>query len=113
MESDNIDVLENMVESDRTKLFHLAGVIADPITRRIMAKLASNQSPISIDSIPLEKLDASKPQIITRLVKLEKMGLVKAEKVKSQNGFCKKYFINEKSLDIVSKLMREESKLYS
>lgn len=102
-----------MSESDRTQLFHLAGVIADPVTRRIMAKLASKQSPISIDSIPLEKLDANKPQVVSRLVKLERLGLIRAEKVKSQNGFCNKYFINEKGSGIVSKLMGEESKLYS
>jgi len=110
---DNIDILEKLGETERTQFFHLAGVVADPITRRILAKLASNQSPISIDSIPLERLEAGKPQIVTRLVKLEKMGLVRAETVKSQNGFCKKYFINERGTDIVSKIMGVESKNYS
>jgi len=113
MNMDNIDILKKLGETESTQFFHLAGVVADPITRRILAKLDSNQSPISVDSIPIEKLDAKKPQIITRLVKLEKMGLVRAETVKSQNGFCKKYFINEKGTDIVSKLMRVESKNYS
>lgn len=110
---ENTDILEGLDETERKQLFHLAGIIADPITRRILAKLSSQQSPISVDSIPLEKLDASKPQVVTRLTKLEKMGWVKSEKVKSQNGFCKKYFINEKGQTIVSKLMKVESKLYS
>lgn len=107
------NLMEKLGSDDYTKFFHLAGVVADPITRKVLAKLASPQSPISIDSIPVDKIGADKPMIINRLVQLEKLGLVKSEKVKSQHGYCKKYFINDKGVEIVDKLMSTESKLYS
>ncbi len=113
----NTNVVNNLMEKlgsdDYTKFFHLAGVVADPVTRKVLAKLASPQSPISIDSIPVDKIGATKPVIITRLVQLEKIGFVRSEKVKSQHGYCKKYFINDKGNDIVNKLMATESKLFS
>lgn len=109
---DNIDILEGMDETKRAQLFDLAGVMADPLTRRILAKLSSKGSPISVDSVPTDKLQGKRSNVITRLVTLEKKGFVKSSKVTSQNGFCKKYFINEKAIPLVEQLMKPESKLY-
>ena len=109
---DNIDILEGIDEPKRAQLFDLAGVMADPITRRILAKLSSKGSPIAVDSVPEDKLQARKSQVITRLVNLERKGFVRSSKVTSQNGFCKKYFINDKAVPLVAQLMKAESKLY-
>ena len=109
---DNIaTVIEKLQEEDERQMFQLAGMLTDPLTRRIMAKLASPRSPISTDSMPL-KLDGEKGAIISRLSKLERVGLLTSEKVKAEGGFCKKYFINEKGKSLVSKYMRSESKLF-
>lgn len=113
----NQDLINNLIDKlgsdDYTKFFHLAGVLADPVTRKVLAKLASPRSPISIDSIPIDELGETKPTIITELVQLEKIGLARSVKVKSQHGYCKKYFINAKGNEIVSKLMTAESKMFS
>ena len=108
-----ISLMEKLGSDNYTKFFHLAGIVADPVTRKVLAKLASPQSPISVDSIPIDKIGADKSVIITRLVQLEKLGLVRSDKVKSQHGYCKKYFINDKGIQIVDKLMTAESKLFS
>lgn len=105
-------VTEKLQEGDERQMFQLAGMLTDPLTRRIMAKLASPQSPISTDSVPTTKLDGDKGAIISRLSKLERVGLLTSEKVKAEGGFCKKYFINPKGKSLVSKYMESESKLF-
>ena len=109
---DNIDILEGIDEAKRAQLFDLAGVMTDPITRRILAKLSSGGSPIAVDSVPTDKLQAKKSQVVSRLLNLEKKGFVRSSKVTAQNGFCKKFFINEKAVPLVAQLMKPESKLY-
>lgn len=59
------NLMEKLGSDDYTKFFRLAGVIADPVTRKVLAKLASPSSPISIDSIPVDKIGAAKSAIIT------------------------------------------------
>ena len=108
----NLDVLNGLEESKRASLFHLAGVIAEPLTRRILAKLNSPHSPIAIDAIPITELRGGKPQIISRLIKLEQLGLVRSDKIRAENGYCKKYFINSETKDLVSMLTKEESKFF-
>lgn len=108
----NIDILEGLNKEKQAQFFDLAGIMTDPITRRILAKLSSKGSPISVDSIPVDKLQAKKAQVVTRLINLEKKGFVTSSKVASQNGFCKKFFINEKAKPLVEQLMKPESKLY-
>ena len=99
--------------SEESQMFQFAGMLTDPLTRKIMAKLASPQSPISVDSIPTTKLEADKGAVISRLSKLEKIGLLRSEKVKAEDGFCKKYFINENGKKLVSNYMKKESQQFA
>ncbi len=105
-------IIEKFEGSEERQMFQFAGMLTDPLTRKIMAKLASPQSPISVDSIPT-KLDADKGAVISRLSKLERVGLLSSEKVKAENGFCKKYFINEKGKNLVSNYMKKESQQFA
>lgn len=98
---------------EERQIFQFAGMLTDPLTRRILAKLASPQSPISVDSVPTSKLGADKGAVISRLSKLENVGLLSSEKVKAENGFCKKYFINENGKSLVSNYMKKESRQFT
>lgn len=104
-------VIGRLEDNDERQVFRLAGMFADPLTRKIMAKLASPQSPISVDSIP-PVLEGERGAVISRLSKLEQAGLLNSEKTPTKNGFCKKYSINDKGKSLVSKYMKAESKLF-
>ena len=104
--------IEKLADNDERQVFQLAGMLTDPLTRRIMAKLARPQSPISVDSIP-RVLKGDRGAVISRLSRLEQAGLLRAEKVRAENGFCKKYFINENGKALVSKYMKTESELFA
>jgi len=105
------DIMGKLGDSS-VDFFSLAGILADPLTRKILAKLNSNGSPISIDAVPVDKLDADRPSIINRLITLDKVGFVNSVKVPSTKGFCKKYIINDKGTMIVNLLMSSESMLF-
>lgn len=106
-----VSAIEKLGDSDERRVFKLAGMLADPLTRRIMAKLASPQGPISVDGIPKE-LNGDRGATISRLSRLEQAGLLRSEKVSAGSRFCKKYIINDNGRDPVSKYMKEESKLF-
>ncbi len=113
MTMDNLDaIFEKFQDSEEREIFQFAGMLTDPLTRRIMAKLASPQSPISTDSIPTTKLNGDKGAVISRLSKLERTGLLTSEKIKAEGGFCKKYFINEKGRNFVTSYMQNESERF-
>lgn len=59
-------------------------VLADPLSRKIMAKLASKHSPIAVNAVPTKMLNASKAAIISRLCRLESYGL--ATSVREKDG---------------------------
>ena len=96
-------LLQKLGTNNYTKYFGFAGILAEPATRIVLAKLAD--MPISTDAVPADEIGVEKFMIITRLVNLEKMGLAKSEKVKSDQGYCKKYFINKRGIETVNKLI--------
>lgn len=110
---DNMDkILGKLQDSEEEEIFQIVEMLGDPLTRRIMAKLASPQSPISVDDIPTDKLNGERGAIISRLDKLERRGLVKSEKIETKMGFGKKYIIKDKARDWVTKYMSKELKQY-
>lgn len=106
-----VSSMDKLDDDDERRVFRLAGMLTEPLTRKIMARLASPQSPISVDSIP--KGLGDRGAVISRLTRLELAGLLRSESVKAENGFCKKYFINDKGRDLVSKYMQKESKEFA
>ena len=100
--------LDDMDEQDREKTLQFVSVLADPLTRRIMAKLASKHSPIAVNNVPAERLNTTKPQIISRLCRLERYGLVTSHKKTTDNVFYKEYSINENGRRWVDGYMRDE-----
>lgn len=98
--------LEKLSDADERRAFELAGMLVDPLTRGIMARLAG-QGPVSADGVP--EGPGGRGAVISRLARLERAGLLESEKAKAEDGFCKKYFINEKGKEIVSRYMQKES----
>ena len=101
-------VLDDMEEQDRVQTLQFFSMLADPITRRVMAKLASKYSPISVNEVPTRRLDATELQILSRLCKLEKYGLVTSQMKPEDDGFYKEYHINDDGKRWVTGYMKDE-----
>ena len=102
-------IFDKLEDSERQQVFQFAEMLTDPMTRRIMAKLASTHSPITTDKLPIDLLKGSKAAIISRLSRLKRAGIISSESVESEDGFCKRYSINENGEELVSKYMHKES----
>ena len=87
--------INDMDRQEIQNTMQVVGMLTEPLTRRIMAKLASKHSPIAANDVPTDLLKASKPQIISRLSRLERFGLVRSERKTVSAGFCKEYRIND------------------
>ena len=107
------EILGNLNEVQRGKTLEFAGALADPLTRRILAKLASNHSPISVDNIPTNLLNAQRPEIISRLSRLERYGLVSSNNITKNGTVHRRYEVNKTGKDLVHKYMKEESKNFA
>lgn len=101
-------LVEHIAKRDRADAITIVSMLADPLTRKIMAKLASKYSPIAANAVPVERLNASKLQIMSRLCKLERYGLVTAKKKTMDGSFYKEYHINDNGLDLVNNHMSNE-----
>ena len=63
----------------RDQILQFAGFLADPITRRTMAKLTIHSS-MSVNDIDTKSLRATRAEVVTRLVKIERNGLATSKK---------------------------------
>ena len=98
-----LKILDNMTDSENKEFFYFAGILARPITQSVLKYLSAPKC-IRTDDIPITFL-ATKQQIISRLIDLEKFGIAKSEKAKTKDGYCKKYWLSEKGSDLVHKIM--------
>lgn len=87
--------IDGMDERAQKETLLFVGVLADPLTRRIMAKLTNKHGPITVNNVPTDLLKATKSQVISRLCRLERYGLVTSKKHISSGEFFKEYSINE------------------
>lgn len=107
------NVLAEMNDQDLQDTLRSLSVLADPLTRRIMAKLASKHSPIAANAIPTDMLEASEAAIISRLCRLESYGFVTAAKNHPDDEtFYKVYSINETGRRMVVNSMTAESEKF-
>ena len=106
-------MLMSATNFDNMPYLKMAGVISDPLTRKILAKLSSKHSPINTNAIPIDKLNAKKLQIINRLARLENVNLVTSELIKSDNGYCRRYTANDNGKSIAKQLLSKELKEFS
>ena len=107
------EILGNLNEVQRGKALEFAGALADPLTRRILAKLTSKHSPISVDNIPTQLLGAQRPEVISRLSRLERYGLVSSNNMTKDGTVHRRYEINDAGKELVHKYMKEESKNFA
>ena len=112
-ERDVGEILGKLPEGSERELFRLAGAMADPLSRNILAKLDSKHSPILTSDIPTGLLGAKKGAIMSRLYNLHNLGLLTSEPKKTESGYCKEYAINGHGRSIVRNYMRSESQKYA
>ena len=91
------------------QIMHLAGILADPVIRKTMATLVTRGA-MSVNDIPTDDLDATRPEIITSLSRLEREGLATSEKIKEGDTFHKQYSITDVGKTYVSRYMSHEMK---
>ena len=92
----------------RDQILQFAGFLADPVIRRIMAKLTIHGS-ISVNDIETKLLRATRAEVITRLVKIEQNGLATSKKISKDGMFHKQYTITRFGRKLVFKYMKQES----
>lgn len=105
-----INTASTLLENPQVdQIMHLAGVLADPVIRKTMATLVIHGA-MSVNDIPTADLGATRHEIISSLVCLEKEGLATSEKIKEGNMFHNQYSITEVGKMYVSRYMSHEMK---
>lgn len=102
------NIIDNLDDQQLSDTLLSLSALADPLTRRIMAKLASKHSPIAVNAIPTEKLQASSPDIISRLCRLESYGFVTSIKKTDNGSFYRVYSLNSTGQRVVKNHMATE-----
>ena len=103
-----ISILNNMSEPQRDALVRFASIMADPHTRRIMAMLAaSNGSVAAYDACAMFP-DAYKVEVLSRLDRLERCGVVVTGNVQVGVMIYKTYSITDQGKGFVEKHMGHE-----
>ena len=92
----------------RDQILQFAGFLADPITRRTMAKLTIHGS-MSVNDIDTKSLRATRAEVVTRLVKIERNGLATSKKISKDGTFHKRYTITRFGRKLVFMYMNQES----
>ena len=106
-------ILEKLDEAERTQLGSFIQMLHDPLSRNILAKLASPHTPMCLNDLPLKKLDADNSvSVVSRLHKLESMNLVESEMIKQDSGAYRTFHITDGGREIVQKYMKVESDRY-
>lgn len=107
-------ILEKLDDAERTELGSFIHILCDPLSRNILAKLACPHTPMSLNDLPLRKLDAENSvSVMSRLHKFENMNLVESEMVKQESGTYRTFQITEQGKKIVEKYMKKELKRYN
>ena len=100
--------IDKLDDQEMNATMRSLGMLTDPTTRKIMAKLASKHSPIAVNRVPVDKIGASRPQIISRLCLLENCGYVTSTKEMDGDSFYKIYRISKLGSKFVDKYMSAE-----
>lgn len=107
-------ILGKLDESERAELGSFIHMLHDPLSRNILAKLASPHTPMCLNDVPLEKLDANDSvSVMSRLHKFENMNLVKSEMKKHNSGAYRTFSITDGGKEIVQKYIKKESERYN
>ena len=103
-----ISILNNMAEPQSDALVRFASILADPLTRRIMAMLAACNGSMAAYDACARFPDSYKVEVLSRLGRLERCGIVVTVKVTVGNMVYKTYRITDPGKGFVEKHMRHE-----
>lgn len=107
-------ILGKLDPSERTQLGGFVQILNDPLSRRILAKLASPHTPMCLNDLPLKQLEASDSiSVMSRLHKFEEMNLVESKMVKHSAGAYRTFDVTAAGRSIVEKYMKKESDIFA
>ena len=107
-------ILEKLDDAERTELGSFIHMVNDPLSRNILAKLASPHTLMCLNDLPLESLDANDSMsVISRLHKFENINLVESKMVKQDSGAYRTFSVTAQGKQIVEKYIKKESKRYN
>ena len=107
-------ILEKLDEAERTELGSFIHMLHDPLSRNILAKLASPHTSMCLNDLPLEKLDATDSvSVMSRLHKFENMNLVESKMVKLGSDAYRTFHVTAQGKQIVEKYMKKEFERYN
>lgn len=109
------NIMSKLSVNDQQEMARFSHIVNDPLSRRVLAKLASPHTPMCFNDIPLAKLDTtSTVMVISKLNLLEKAGLAESKMIKNSNGSVyKTYHATDVGTETANKYMRIEAEQYS
>ena len=103
-----ISILNNMAEPQSDAVIRFAGILADPLARRIMAMLAASNGHVAAYDACAKFPDNYKVEVLSRLGRLERCGVVVTVRVKVGDMIYKTYRITDPGKGFVEKHMGHE-----
>ena len=107
-----ISILNNMAEPQSDAIIRFAGILADPLTRRIMAMLAASNGYVAAYDACAKFPDNYKVEVLSRLGRLERCGVVVTGRVQVCGMVCKTYSITDQGKDFVEKHVEHEFRTF-
>lgn len=107
-------ILEKLDADERSQLGGFVQMLNDPLSRKILAKLASPHTPMCLNDLPLKQLEASDSvSVMSRLHKFEGMNLVESKMIKHQSGAYRTFDVTAEGRTIVEKYMKKEAETFA
>ncbi len=105
-----ISILNNMAEPQRDAILEFAGILSDPLARRIMAMLAASNGHVAAYDACAKFPDNYKVEVLSRLGRLRRYGVVVTGRVQVGDMIHRTYRITDPGRGIVEKHMGHESR---
>lgn len=107
-------ILGKLDAGERSQLGAFAQMINDPLSRNILAKLASPHTPMCLSDLPLKELQAKDSvSVMSRLHKFEQLKLVESKMVKHESGAYRTFEVTSQGRTIVDKYMKQEQAFFA
>ncbi len=108
------EIFGKLSTEQKYKVAQFSHIVNDPLSRRVLAKLASPHTPMCLDDMPIAKLQVTSPaSVLSKLNLLERAGLVYSEMAKHDSGVFKTYHATEQGKETVVKYMKAEAKQFA
>jgi ferric iron reductase protein FhuF len=107
-----VEIMKKLNVNDQKHIDLFMRVLTDKLSRKVLAKLASPNTPLSSNDLPLKTLEGSKIATLTRFHQLEEIGLVNSKMVFKNDGYYMVYHATPLGQTAVGQYMTEEASLF-